>query len=131
MAGISSYLEKALLDWTCGGATPTQPTVRALGLSLGTPTTIAGSEIATGSGYTRQTISFNAAILNTGTVSNAIACTFGPFSAACTVISIEVWDTLAATVGNLLWFGTALTPRTLSGGDSYVVAAGALTIQLS
>ncbi len=128
MAGKSSYLEKAVLDWSLGGAAPTRPTIWGVGLSLGAPTSISGSEVGTGSGWTRQTVTMNAAASPAGSSSNSNAMTFGPALTAATMSGIQVWDTLAATVGNMLWYGVLATPRTLGVGDSLVIAAAALII---
>lgn len=134
MPAVSVYSEKAILDWLLGGATPTRPTDRAVGLSLGTPTSVSGSEIATTYGYTRQTATFAAAgtPASSGTATNAAAMTFGPFTTAASVSGIQVWDTvLSANSGNMLWFGNLATARTVASGDSLVVASGALTISLA
>ncbi len=131
MANISAYLGKALLDWCLGGASPTAPTVRTTNITLVAPSSTSGSEIATGSGMTRQTVAFSAAGSPANTAGNSVAQTFGPISAAATVLGIDVWDTLAATIGNLLWYGTLTTSRTMSVGDSLVFNVGALQISLT
>lgn len=131
MAGVSVYLAKAALDWICGGATPTRPATWGLSLSLGAPTSVSGSEIATGSGWTRQTITFAAAASPAGSVSNANAMTFGPGLTAATFSGGAVWDNLIPTSGNMLFFANLATVRTLGVGDSLVVAAGALVITMS
>lgn len=131
MAAISAYAEKAMLDWVLGGATPTRPAAWAIGLSVGTPSSVSASEIATGSGYTRQGVTFPAAASPAGSASNSLAATFGPFSTGCTVQGVHVWDTSAATAGNMLWYGLLATARTLGAGDSLVINAGALTITLA
>ena len=56
MAAISAYAEKAMLDWILGGAAVTQPSTRAVGLSLGAPSSTSGCEITTTYGYTRQSV---------------------------------------------------------------------------
>lgn len=61
MANISAYLAKAQLDWVTGAAAATQPSSRLLALSLGTPTSISGSEVGSNSGYARQSALFGAA----------------------------------------------------------------------
>src|SRR6478609_723350 len=112
MAGISDYNEKVMLDYVCLGATPTRPAGQGVGLSVATPNASSGSEIATGSGYARQSPGFGAAASPAGTVTNATAMTFGPFSSGCTVQGVTVWDQ-TATGGNLLWYGQLATARTL------------------
>ena len=117
MAGVSAYLEKAALDWSLLGATPTRPTTLGIGLSVGAPTSVSGSEVGTGSGWTRQTVTFAAAASPAGSASNANAMTFGAALTAATMSGLQMWDTLAATAGNMLWYGTLATPRTLGIGD--------------
>jgi hypothetical protein len=134
MANISQYLTKAMLDWSLGGATPTRPGAWGIGLSLGSPTSVSGSEITTGSGYARQTGIFAAAGTPTssGTVTNASNMTFGPFSGACSISGIQIWDTiLTLNSGSLLYMGLLTTARTLIIGDSLVLASGALTVSLN
>lgn len=131
MANISAYLEKAMLDWVLGGAAATQPGSRLAALSLGTPTSVSGSEVLPASGYARQTALFGAAASPAGSASNTAAMTFGPFSSSAAIQGLVIYDTTAFTAGNMLWYGTLLTARTVLPGDTLVVAAGALTITLA
>lgn len=132
MANISAYAEKAMLDWVLGGAAATQPTTHFIGLSTVIPGSTYGSEIGAGSGYTRQGMSFSAAASPAGSAVNSLAVTFGPFSNACTLSGITVWDTqLGANSGDLLWYGTLATPRTMGAGDSFVLPSGSLLITLA
>lgn len=132
MANIGAYLEKALLDWTLNGATPTRPATAAIGLSLGVPSSVSGSEMGTGSGYARQTATFAAAASPGGSATNNNNMTFGPFSSAASITGIQIWDTvLTLNSGNLLFYGTLATARTVGVGDSLVIASGALTCALS
>ena len=131
MANISAYAGKAMLDWVLGGATPTRPTVFAVNIGLAAPSSTAGNEIATGSGMTRQTVAFSAAGSPANTAGNSVALTLGPISAAGTVVGIQLWDTLAATVGNMLLYGTLTTSRTMAGGDSLVFGVGTLLASLT
>jgi hypothetical protein len=132
MANISAYLAKAMLDWVLGGATPTQPASRLAALSLGTPTSVSASEHSPlNLGYARQTSLFSAAASPAGSASNTAAMTFGPFSSSTAIQGLVVFDTTAFTAGNMLWYGTLLTARTVLPGDTLVVAAGALIITLS
>jgi len=131
MAGISDYNKPLMLNWIAVMAqTPTRPSNIAVGLSVGTPVSSSGSEIATGSGYARATCSFNAAASPAGSVSNSNAMTFGPFSSGCTVQALQVWDQ-TATGGNMLWFGQLATARTLGAGDSLIINAGQCILTLS
>lgn len=132
MANIAAPGAKIMLDWVLGGATPTRPGAWFAGLGLGAPSSISGSEIGTGSGYTRQTCSMAAAASPAGSASNAVAMTFGPFLTAQSITGIQLWDTnLTLNSGNMLWYGTLSVARTVASGDSLVVAAGSLVITLA
>ena len=131
MANIASYLQKQMLDWVLGGAAATQPSSRLAALSLGTPTSISASEVLPNSGYLRQTALFGAANSPAGSASNTAAMTFGPFSSSNAIQGLVVYDTTAFTAGNMLWYGTLLTARTVLPGDTLVVAAGSLIITLA
>jgi hypothetical protein len=131
MANISAYLQKAMLDWVLGGATPTQPGSRLAALSQGIPTSVSASELSPLSAYTRQTALFGAAASPAGSASNTAAMTFGPFASSGVVQGLVIFDTTAFTAGNQLWYGSLLTARTALSGDQLVVAAGALIITLS
>lgn len=131
MAGISDYAEKALVDWLLGGATPTRPAAWGVGLSLGAPSASSGSEIATASGWTRQTVTFAAAASPAGSASNVNAITFGPALTAAVFTGMQVWDTPAVAAGNMLLYGNLATVRTLGVGDSLVIPAGSLTFAVT
>ncbi len=130
MAGISAYAEALQLNFLLNAQTATRPTSWSVNLSLGSPTSISGSEIATGSGVSRQTCTFAAAASPAGSISNANAMTFGPCSSAASFSGLQVWDT-TATGGNMLQYGLLATPRTVGIGDSIVFAVGALVITLA
>ena len=131
MANISAYGEKAMLDWVLGGATPTQPASRYVALSLGTPTSVTGSEVQAASGYLRQTGLFGAAASPAGSASNTAAMTFGPFSSSAAIQGVMVWNTASINSGSMLWYGTLQTARTVLAGDSLVIDVGQLIITLS
>jgi len=120
-----------MLDWSLDAVTATRPVAWSVGLSLGVPSSISASEIATGSGMTRQTLSMAAAASPAGSCSNTNAMTFGPILSSATISGLQVWDTAAATAGNMLWYGTLTTARVLNAGDSLVFSAGALIITLA
>jgi hypothetical protein len=133
MANIGQATTKNLLDWACGGASPTAPAGRFLGLSLGSPTSVSNSEIATGSGYFRSTCMFGAAGTPTSsaTVTNNTPVTFGPFSSVQSISGLFVNDSVSSGAGVYLFYGTLTNARTVSVGDSLVVASAALTITLA
>jgi hypothetical protein len=135
MANISQYMQLNMLSWVLGGS-PTKPAAWGIGLSQGSPTSTSGSEISTTFGYTRSTMSWGAAgsPTSSGTVSNVSAVTFGPFTTACTISGIQVWDTASQgtpNVGSLLFEGLLGAARTLASGDSLVIPTGSLLITLA
>lgn len=129
MAGVSAYAEKLVLDWTLKG-TGSAPTAWFVGVSLGAPSSTSASELAAGSGMTRQTLTMVAAASPAGTASNSNAMTFGPSSGG-TFSGMQVWDNGTIANGNMLYYGLFATARTLGAGDSLVMASGALIISLA
>lgn len=130
MAFIAAYAEKAMLDWLYGGATPTRPTAWGLGLSLGTPTSVSGSEMSV-SAYARKTVVMAAAASPGGSVSNATAVTF-TVSSACTIKGWAIWDTvLSSNSGNLLFYGTLSASSVMVAGDTLSFAIGSIVCTLA
>lgn len=133
MANVATYAEQLGLLFLLRGSTATTPAAWGVGLSLGAPTSVSGSEIAQpGSGYVRKAASFASQAV--GTFTNATAMTFGPFSSGASISGLQIWDnssTASADAPNLMWYGLLTTARTVGVGDSLVIASGALTITLS
>jgi hypothetical protein len=130
MSNIGAFYQKVALDYMLLGSTATRAQAWSLALSTGVPTYTSFSEIGTASGYSVQTMPMPAASSPAGSAANTVAATFGPFSTACTISGMAMKDT-SATGGNIMWYGTLATPRTLGIGDSLVFAVGALVITLS
>jgi hypothetical protein len=133
MANVSQALMKSLLDWSLNGATPTRPGAAFVGLATGSPTSAASSEIATGSGYVRQTVTFAAAGTpsGSGTATNNAAMTFGPFSTAQSISGLFISDTVSSNAGTMLYEGLLSAARTVQAGDSLVIASGALVVSMA
>jgi hypothetical protein len=136
MANISQYATGQLLQWHLrAGTAPTQPAGCAIGLSLGAPTSISGSEIPNTSGYsTRQTGLWGSPASSpagSAFLSNTQACSWSNMS-ACTISGLQIWDTMASSnIGSMLWYGLLAAPRILSNSDALVIASGALTASLN
>jgi hypothetical protein len=126
MAAVGSPFYNSLNNWYLTTTTaPTRPTSWAIGLSLGSPTPTAASELATGSGMNRTPVGFspgNAA----GSCSNTAAFSMGPNSGAAQFSGLQLWDTSAVTGGNMLLFGLLATARSLGAGDYLLFAAGSI-----
>ena len=136
MANISQYATGNMLHYIMGSVTaPTRPGACAVGLSLGAPTSVSGSEIPNTSGYsTRQTALWaTPASSPSGSayLSNTSAMSWANLSAA-SISGLQIWDTmLSNNSGNMLWYGLLAAPRTLSSGDALVIASAALTASLN
>ena len=126
MAGsASNYLENKLIDHALGTTTFTKPTTVYAALYTVAPSdSSAGTEV-TGGSYARQTITFSAA--SSGSASNNTNVDFNTMPAS-TVVAVAVLD--ASTAGNVLFWGTLTTNRTVTAGDSIRIASGALVISL-
>ena len=133
MAAVSAYLAKAVLDWTLGGASATQPGARWAGLAVGTPGTNnnAASEMNTLTGYSRITALFGAANSPAGSASITAVMSFGPFSSVGSALGCHLWDGSPVGSSSMLLEGTLQTGRTFIPGDILVFSAGALTITLT
>ena len=134
MANLMNAMQKSLLDWMLLGASPARPAGCFCGLSLSAPTSAASNEVATGSGYARQTGSFAAAITasgNVGSASNQAAMTFGPFSSSAVINGLFLADTVSSAAGTGIMFGNLSVVRTPLAGDSLVLAIGALSVTIS
>lgn len=137
-SGLSAYMQKAMLDWVFGGATPANPPGgcwAALAYAVPGSRSDQGSEFGTLTGYSRVTALFNAAssatLGSSASASNSAAMTFGPFSSVGSAVGVTLWDFSAVGSSDMMWYGTFAAIRTFVVNDYLVVAAGALTLTLS
>ena len=133
MANVSTWSENFLLAYLLLGATATRPVAWGIGLSLGSPTSVSASEVASGSGVVRSSGQF--ASVNINSFTNSVANTYGPVNAAASYSGIVIMDSLPASYtadqGHLLMNGLLATARTVGSGDSLVLAVGGLVVSLS
>jgi hypothetical protein len=130
MSQLSDYAEKLLLDWMMTTGAATRPTTWRVGLFTAAPSDSGGgTEVSTG-GYARQSATFAAASSPGGTTSNSGAISWTASGANYgTVTHVGIFD--AATGGNLLWHGPLTASKTVNNGDTFQIAAGALTLTLA
>lgn len=147
MAALSDYLENRLIDFTLRGQAFTAPTNVYVGLLTAGPSDAGGGTEVTGGAYARATVAATAAswgatqgtpgTANTtatstgssGTTYNNATITFAtPTATWGSVTHIGVYD--AASAGNLLFYATLTTPKTINSGDTVSFAPGALTFQI-
>ena len=125
MSAMSDYLENEILDHILGTGAYTMPASVYLCLSTGSfNDDNSGAELS-GNGYTRQSISFDAAV--SGTADNTAAVEFSAASASWgTVTHFGLFD--ASSGGNLLIHGAFSTGKLIDTGDILKVNAGDLDI---
>lgn len=127
MSGSASdYLENKLLDHALGTTTFTKPTTIYVGLYTVSPSDAAGGTEVTGGSYSRKTATFDAA--SGGSASNNANIDFTGMP-ACTVVAVGIFDSLSG--GNLLFWSTLATSRTLTAGDAVRISTGALVVTLN
>lgn len=126
MAGSASdYLENKLIDHSLGTTTFSKPTTVYAALYTVAPSdSSAGTEV-TGGSYGRQSITFGSA--SSGSASNDANVDFNGMP-TCTVVAVGILD--ASTSGNLLYWGTLASSRSVTSGDSVRIATGSLTVSL-
>ncbi|MGA9995632.1 MAG: hypothetical protein WBP93_09470 [Pyrinomonadaceae bacterium] len=128
MSGKSRYLENALLDHVLGGGDYARPATVYVALFTAAPTDTGGGTEVSGGSYARAAITNNATnfpAASGGVKSNAVAVNFASASASWgSIVAVAIFDAL--TGGNLLFWATLTTPRTVSTGDAPSFSIGAL-----
>lgn len=93
--------------------------------------TAAGTELATGGGYTAGNgapdVTFAAAASGQAASNVAVTVTNMPAS---TIVGVELWDS-NATAPRRLWYGALSASKTVNAGDTFSIASGSLTAALS
>ncbi len=120
-----TYAENMLLAYMLQGATAQRVTVWSVGLSLSSTLTEGTlGEVAAGSGYARQPVTFQASAVSIYT--NTAAVTFGAFSSNATIRGIFV----VSSPGSLLCYGTLSPATAVARGSIGVIASAALKVTL-
>lgn len=127
MAGLSDYLENAVLNWLRGTAMPTAPATIYVSLHTADPGDTGASEHGATAAYARKAITLSAP---PSPVSNTVAVDFNEatanYSAAITYAGL--WDAL--TTGNFLGGGALGASRTITTGITPRFPIGTLTFAL-
>lgn len=139
MAGMSSYLETALLNHILRSTSYTAPTTIAVALCTSSltsaDTTLSGKEVANSNGYARQTVGPGTSIWaapSAGATSNNNTITFGPATGSWgTVTYVAICDSATYNGGNMLFFGALASSKTVGSGDTVNFNATNLSITLS
>ena len=135
----SNFLELELLDHVLGNAAYSAPATVYIALFTGMGTEAQAEANTnftecTGGSYARATVTNNATnfpaattVAGTGTKSNGADITFATATASWgTVYYFGIYD--AASGGNLLYWGTLSTPKSIAVGDTAKFSAGDLKI---
>ena len=122
-----------ILTWMHGGAQPgatTGPIHVRIYTVIGNATT-AGTEVATGGGYTSgagaPTVTYAAASAGSQATNAAVNITNYPRVE--TVVAVEIWDS-TGTPKRIEWGGLA-SNKTMAAGDTLSFASGAITSALA
>lgn len=126
MAALSNVHAASLLNTSLRSGT------YYLALFLTDPTASGTGTEASGGGYARKIIAFDAPSLVSGKqqVKNTDAVDFGVISAD--IGTVSYWGIFdSQTGGNLLWYGSFARGKNVLNGDAITVNAGAIVCNLS
>ncbi len=125
---VTDGAELLILDWINGVGTPTRPTTPlkvALVTANGSDSAAGTEVVAGGNTYARQSVTFTSAA--TGSASNTAALTWSNMPGV-TVVGVEIWDSAGTPVR--LWYGPLTSSQAVTAGNTFQIAAGALTVAL-
>lgn len=130
MAALSDFSEKLLLDWMMTTGSATRPTAWWVALYTAAPSDSGGgTEVSTG-GYSRKSVTFDAATSPGGTTSNNNVVSFTASGANYgTVTHIGIFT--AETGGSLLWHGSLTSSKTVNDGDTLEFSVGNIDLTIA
>jgi hypothetical protein len=124
---LDPKLAKDLLDWTLGGASPTQPTGRWVQFATASPTTANAFD---GPFNTRGTCKYSGAASPTG--SATLFSSISPHATATANATPVGWNMYDAAVGGQrLMFGTLAATLGAKSADSCTIQAGATGLKIT
>lgn len=131
-SNLTDYAEAKLLDHILGTTSftmPTTPIKVALFTTTPSDAGTGGVEVATGA-YARTTAVFSATSVGAGTTANSGTVTFPTATADWGVIvGAALYD--SAGTPNMLFVGPLSASKTVSNGDTFSFAIGAITLSLA
>ena len=138
MSQASNYLETALLDHVLRNTAYTSPTTVYVGLftadtNLEANDVANASEVGNGNDYTRKAVTFAAAHGTNGTITTNANVTFDPANGGDwgTITHVAIIDGATHGAGNVLFYGTLATSKTIQDGDTFQITTGNLTVTLA
>ena len=130
MAALSDHAEALLLDWLMTTGSATRPTAWYVGLFTAAPSDSGGGTEVSGSGYSRQAVTFAAATSPGGTTSNSGAVSFTASGGNWgTITHIGIHD--ASSGGNLLWHGSMTASKIVNDGDTLEFSIGNIDLTIA
>jgi len=132
MAAASNYTETLALNFLLTTGTATRPTAWYIGLHTADVTDAGSGTEVSGFSYARQAVAFDAASgTNPTFCDNTSTITFPTASGGNwgTITHIAIWDSL--TTGNVLFHGALTTSKVVNDGDTFLILAGNLVINLA
>jgi hypothetical protein len=135
MSSLTNYGERLALDITTaavGGNTPAA--TRYVALYTVAPGEEGGGTELSGSGYVREQVIFTPASTDGGTgvtsTSNFAEVLFDAATGSWgEIVAMAIFD--ASTSGNIIWYGTLTTPKTVGTGDQFRFANGAIVLTMA
>ena len=143
MSQASNYLETALLDHVLRNTAYTPATTVYVGLyktvdtegavnarlELGTLT----DEVGNSYDYARKAVTFAAAATPGGTITTNANVTFDPANGGDwgAITHVAILDSATHGAGNILFYGTLATSKTIQDGDTFQITTGNLTVTLA
>ena len=130
MAALSDHAEALLLDWLMTTGSATRPTAWYVALYTAAPSDSGGGTEVSGSGYSRQSVTFDAATSPGGTTSNSGDVSFTAAGGNWgTITHIGIFD--ASTSGNLLWHGSMTASKVVNDGDTLQFSTGNIDLTIA
>lgn len=123
----TNFLEDKLLDHALGTTMYTKPANVYVALYTTAPSDSSDGVEVTGGSYARQLATFTAAL--NGSASNNTNIDFTNMPAG-TINAIGILTSNVSGSGDLLFWSTLTTSRTLTAGDNVRITSGALTVTL-
>lgn len=124
---ISNDLANKLANATVRNVSYSSPATVYVALYSTAPTAATSGTELSGSGYTRESVTFDTPVA--GAVASNVAVSFGPATADWTAaVAMAVTD--ASTSGNIMWFKNIAT-QVVKNGNTLDLDSGDITITIS
>lgn len=131
MAALSDVSEVLLLNYLMTATSVTRPTAWYVALYTGAPSDSGGGTEVSGSGYSRQSVTWATATGAGGTTSNTNAPSFTASGGAFGTVTHIGIHSASSGSGNLLWHGAMTASKTIADGDTLEFSIGNIDLTLA